>query len=98
MIVTSGNVVHNLCALRWDEPDLEFDWARRFDYAVADMLFREPGDMLMLQEYPDVLAAVPATDHFVPLLYAAGRRDEAASRSTDWLFRRHDHCKQSIEI
>lgn len=72
MILASGNVVHNLRALKWDEPELGFDWAQRFDDAAADQLARDPGDILVLQEHPDYDAAVPTPDHYLPLLYTAG--------------------------
>ena len=72
MILASGNVVHNLRALRWDQPDLGFDWAQRFDDAAAEQLLRDPADILKLAEHPDFAAAVPTPDHFLPLLYAAG--------------------------
>src|SRR5690606_24626869 len=38
LIAASGNVVHNLRALDWSQPDLGFDWARRFDAAVREVL------------------------------------------------------------
>ena len=31
LIVGSGNIVHNLRALNWSQPDSGFDWTRRFD-------------------------------------------------------------------
>jgi 4,5-DOPA dioxygenase extradiol len=72
MILASGNVVHNLRLLRWNEPDLAFDWAERFDDAVAAQLARDPGDILGVQDHRDYALAVPTPDHFVPLLYLAG--------------------------
>ncbi|MFB0613968.1 4,5-DOPA dioxygenase extradiol [Aurantiacibacter poecillastricola] len=72
MILASGNVVHNLRSLRWGEPDLGFDWAQRFDDAVAEQLAEEPGDVFKLTEHPDFAAAVPTPDHYLPMLYLAG--------------------------
>lgn len=72
MIVASGNVVHNLRALRWDEPNLGFDWAQRFDDAAADQLMNNPTDILKLKGHPDFSMAVPTPDHFLPMLYTAG--------------------------
>jgi 4,5-DOPA dioxygenase extradiol len=72
MIVASGNVVHNLRRVQWDRPDAGFDWANRFDDAVASRMEEAPGDILELAEHPDYALAVPTPDHFIPLLYTAG--------------------------
>jgi 4,5-DOPA dioxygenase extradiol len=80
MILASGNVVHNLRRLQWNEPDLAYDWAERFDDAVLDQLARDPGDALKVHEHPDYALAVPTPDHFVPLLYVAGLAAEAGVR------------------
>ena len=72
MIVASGNVVHNLQRLQWNQRDLAYDWAERFDDAAAEQLARQPGDVLRLLEHPDYDLAVPTPDHFIPLLYVAG--------------------------
>lgn len=72
MVVTSGNIVHNLRQLQWDKQDLAYDWAERFDDAVVEQLVRAPGDILRLVEHPDYKLAVPTPDHFIPLLYLAG--------------------------
>ena len=71
MILGSGNVVHNLARVQWDQPDSAFDWAKRFDDAVVEQLARDPGDILRLAEHPDFELAVPTPDHFIPLLYLA---------------------------
>lgn len=72
MIVGSGNVVHNLRELQWQQPDLAYDWAQRFDDATVDQLTQAPGDILRLLDHPDYRPAVPTPDHFIPLLYLAG--------------------------
>ena len=72
MILGSGNVVHNLGRVQWNRPDAAFDWARRFDDAVAEQLASDPGEILKVAEHPDYAMAVPTPDHFIPLLYPAG--------------------------
>lgn len=72
LIVTSGNVVHNLRALTWDRPDFGFDWARRFDDAARAVLTDRPGGAAALQGHADYARAAPTPDHFIPLLYLAG--------------------------
>ena len=76
MVLASGNVVHNLRLIQWNRPDAAFDWAERFDDAVAQQLSEAPEDILKLVEHPDYEAAVPTPDHFIPLLYIAGMAAE----------------------
>src|SRR5688572_22058324 len=72
MILGSGNVVHNLRRVQWDQPDSGFDWAQRFDDAAAEQMACDPGAVLNLTGHPDYALAVPTPDHFIPLLYIAG--------------------------
>lgn len=72
MIVSSGNVVHNLRRIEWNRPDVGADWARRFDDAVARQMTEAPADILKSVEHPDFDLAAPTPDHFIPLLYTAG--------------------------
>lgn len=72
MIVSSGNVVHNLGRIEWHRPDAGTDWARRFDDMVARQMTEAPADILKSLEHPDFDLAVPTPDHFIPLLYTAG--------------------------
>jgi 4,5-DOPA dioxygenase extradiol len=71
MIVSSGNVVHNLRLIDWTNPDGGADWAHRFDDAVAELMTSAPGDILRSSDHPDFSLAVPTPDHFIPLLYTA---------------------------
>jgi len=78
LVVGSGNVVHNLRRIDWSQPDAAFDWARRFDDAVAEVMTGDPGALPRLQEHPDFAPAVPTPDHFLPLVYLAGLASAAA--------------------
>jgi 4,5-DOPA dioxygenase extradiol len=72
LIVGSGNIVHNLGMLSWDEPDAAFDWARRFGESARTMLTEMPSEVLSLRNHDDYGRSVPTPDHFIPLLYIAG--------------------------
>jgi len=72
MIVGSGNVVHNLRAIDWSNPDGAFDWARRFEDAARQVIVESPGDAAGLARHADFAVAHPTPDHFIPFLYLAG--------------------------
>lgn len=72
LILGSGNVVHNLRRIAWDQPDATFDWNERFDEAAKQVMTERPQDAVKLREHPDYLLASPTPDHFIPLLYVAG--------------------------
>jgi 4,5-DOPA dioxygenase extradiol len=72
LVVGSGNVVHNLRAIDWKQPDGAFDWARRFDERARELMLERPHDIPSLASHADFRMAVPSPDHFLPLLYLAG--------------------------
>ena len=72
LIVGSGNIVHNLRALSWSQPEAGFDWARRFDEAARVALTESPGAVPALRSHADYERSAPTPDHFIPLLYIAG--------------------------
>ena len=78
LIVGSGNIVHNLREVRWDAPDLGFDWAHRFDDAARAALTGVPAGLAKLEGHADYRQAVPTPDHFIPALYFAGLAMAAA--------------------
>jgi 4,5-DOPA dioxygenase extradiol len=80
LIVGSGNIVHNLRALKWSEPEMGFDWARRFDDAARDVLTEKPSGTPGLRSHSDFSLSAPTPEHFIPLLYVAGLAG-AAGRS-----------------
>jgi 4,5-DOPA dioxygenase extradiol len=77
LIVGSGNVVHNLRRVDWNQPNGAFDWNRRFDDATTSLVYDRPGEILELGDHADFDLAVPTPDHFIPLLYIAALAAEA---------------------
>ena len=71
MILSSGNVVHNLRRINWNKPDQGEEWAQSFDDAAARLMTNHPEEILKIAEHPDFKLAVPTPDHFIPLLYTA---------------------------
>lgn len=85
LVLGSGNVTHNLRALDFDAPAgpvASRSWAQSFDAAVKAALMANDTQALANYRNLDSGAkmAVPAPDHYWPLLYALGaaRSSEAA--------------------
>lgn len=72
LVIGSGNVVHNLRAIDWQQPDAAFDWNRRFDEHARQLMAERSGDAAALMQHPDYAKAAPTAEHFLPLLYVAG--------------------------
>lgn len=77
LIVGSGNVVHNLPAMRYGIE--AYDWAREFDEKAASLIARRDFAALAEIDPRDPLTRVshPTIEHFLPLLYALGAAEEA---------------------
>lgn len=76
LILGSGNVVHNLRAMRWGGKP--YDWAVEFDSFFADRLAaRDFAALADRQRMGSLFAMVqPTPDHYLPALTAAGVTDE----------------------
>ena len=78
LIVGSGNIVHNLRAMRLNvtggPPGQSYDWATEFDAVIADHVAQ--GRLSALQDFQKLgqvaHLAHPTFEHYLPLLYAAG--------------------------
>lgn len=78
LIVGSGNIVHNLRAIRREASALQaYDWAFEFDKRIAQLL--EQGALAELAQFQKLgqmaQLAHPTHDHYLPLLHAAGAVD-----------------------
>ena len=76
MIIGSGNVVHNLAKIDWQNFG-GFGWAQNFDrYVKEAVLSRQLDDLVHIQHAGDsARLAVPTLDHYAPLLYVVGASD-----------------------
>ncbi|MFA7636853.1 MAG: 4,5-DOPA dioxygenase extradiol [Monoglobales bacterium] len=80
LIFGSGNIVHNLRLVDWNQENKGFDWAYEFDeYVYENVIGKNHDNILRFNELGNIASlAVPTPDHFYPLLYVLG-----ASREDD---------------
>lgn len=78
LILGSGNVVHNLRKISFDEDADPAAWAVEFDAWVKERLTARDFAPLLgdLAAAPSGRLAVPTPDHYDPLLYVLGAADE----------------------
>lgn len=72
MIIGSGNIVHNLMRVAWEDADAPPEgWAESFDKKVTELLREDRHDQLIdYERLEDAEIAVPTNDHYLPLVYA----------------------------
>src|SRR4051794_41101020 len=72
LVIGSGNVVHNLRSLDWQQPELGYDWALRFGEDATARMLGDPQAVGRLDAHLDYREAAPTPEHFLPLMYIAG--------------------------
>jgi 4,5-DOPA dioxygenase extradiol len=79
LILGSGNIVHNLRRIDWENPHGAFDWAVEFDAKVKNAVSAHDASALAApQQWGEKLleTAHPTVEHYLPLLYCMGSTDE----------------------
>jgi 4,5-DOPA dioxygenase extradiol len=75
LILGSGNIVHNLRLMDRSLVGVGPEWASRFDAKVQDYVSNGDDEALVSYErHADHDLAIPTPDHYLPLLYAVGVR------------------------
>lgn len=80
LIVGSGNMVHNLRMLSWENLNKEFgfDWALKASEKIKEFVLS--GDYSQLINYnsqgKEFELAIPTPEHFLPLLYTLALKEE----------------------
>jgi 4,5-DOPA dioxygenase extradiol len=72
LIIGSGNIVHNLRLVSFEEDAEPYDWAIQFDEWAKNQIINKNYNNLLQYEKAGISAslAVPTVDHYVPLLYS----------------------------
>ena len=78
LIIGSGNMVHNLRRLNWENPASTYDWAEEMNVKFKHFVLN--GEVKQLIDYPSLgtsaMLSVPTPEHFLPMLYALGLKEE----------------------
>ncbi len=76
LIVGSGNMVHNLMMLSWE--DTAYDWALEFDEKLKQLILSGDHDSIIHYEKLGKAAdlSVPTNEHYLPLLYILALKDQ----------------------
>jgi 4,5-DOPA dioxygenase extradiol len=73
LLLGSGNVVHNLSEIDWDENAKPFDWALEFDRSFKKHLVSgKDSALVQYQGLPFSQMAIPTPDHYLPFLWMLG--------------------------
>jgi 4,5-DOPA dioxygenase extradiol len=79
LILGSGNLVHNLRAIRWEPEAKPYDWATEFDEWLKIKL--QDGDFnSVLKDYHQTQAgrlSIPTMEHYLPLHYILGASEKS---------------------
>jgi 4,5-DOPA dioxygenase extradiol len=78
LIVSSGNIVHNLRAVIWED-GAKYDWAETFDTQVKNWILEDDHDQIIHFEKQGQAAAlsINSGEHYAPLLYALATKEAA---------------------
>ncbi len=78
LILGTGNVVHNLGIMEWNDRAQPYDWAMRFNDYVKSAILEDTPERLFdpLAVGRDGQLSVPSPDHYLPLLYVLGARHD----------------------
>ncbi len=74
LIMGSGNLVHNLGRIAWEEGAKPYYWAGHFDAQAKNFLSDGNHDALIDYEKlgEEAVLSIPTPDHYWPMLYALG--------------------------
>lgn len=81
LVIGSGNIVHNLYKIDFNEQTRPYDWAQEFDLQIKTALERRNfDDLINYKSFGEAAKlSVPSTDHYLPMMYTLGLMDSRDS-------------------
>ena len=78
LIIGSGNIVHNLGRVSWEDSTAKYDWSIEFDEKVKSYLTNHQHQELIDYEKMGnaALLSVPTNDHYLPMIYAIALQEK----------------------
>ena len=78
LIIASGNIVHNLRRLDFNNPEGGHDWAEEARIAMRDMVITHEHQKLIDFKHQGAAfnLSIPTDEHYLPLLYTLGLQDK----------------------
>jgi 4,5-DOPA dioxygenase extradiol len=78
LIIGSGNIIHNLSLIDFNNDSEPFEWAREFDLILKTAIENKDYSQLIdYLKYGEIAKkAIPYFDHYLPMLYTLGMTDE----------------------
>ncbi|MEI6672545.1 MAG: class III extradiol ring-cleavage dioxygenase [bacterium] len=76
LFIGSGNIIHNLGDISFDENSKPFAWAVQLDNWFKEQIHEyNIENLLNYSEYlPNYQQGIPTTEHYIPLLYILGMK------------------------
>lgn len=83
LIIGSGNIVHNLRKVDWEKQDSAFDWAIEANDKIKKFIVNNDYNSLLDSKSwgKEFALAVPTPEHYIPLIYIMGAKDESETVS-----------------
>jgi len=78
LIIGSGNIVHNLRQIRWEESAKPHEWGIRFDHWVKEKLMAREDKALIEDALKTEQGrlSIPTLEHYLPLLVCLGAAEK----------------------
>jgi 4,5-DOPA dioxygenase extradiol len=77
IIIGSGNIVHNLLLIDFNEDAAPFGWAIEYDDLIKSFLLsKDYSALLDYTKFGNAYLAVPTPDHYYPMIYTLGASDK----------------------